>query len=127
MERTWKYEAKSYQIADSGDFDGHYEFTNGKITLISRTEVDEVSELDEFVAALNKFPDLYCQGEDSLEVELAIEKGNVKYKDEAIEELVRVLREAKIQIEYLHGKFKETGSGNNVLDQISTVLSNFKE
>lgn len=32
------------------------------------------------------------------------------------------LEEAVLQIEYLHEKFKETGSGNNVLSRIKTAL-----
>jgi hypothetical protein len=38
------------------------------------------------------------------------------------DELTRLLREAARQIEYLHDKFQETGSGNAVLTQIRHVL-----
>ena len=40
-----------------------------------------------------------------------------------IEELIDVLDEARIQIEYLHGKFRETGTGNSVLARIETTLA----
>ena len=33
-----------------------------------------------------------------------------------------LLQEARAQIEYLHGKFSETGSGNAVLARIDTAL-----
>jgi hypothetical protein len=46
---------------------------------------------------------------------LALHEQEVKQKDEA-------LREAKLQIEYLHGKFKETGSGNAVIAKIDAAL-----
>ena len=36
--------------------------------------------------------------------------------------LVGLLAEAKLQIEYLHDKFKETGSGNAVLGKIDSAL-----
>ena len=36
--------------------------------------------------------------------------------------LEEALREAKLQIEYLHGKFQETGSGNAVLARIDSAL-----
>src|ERR1043166_6710065 len=35
---------------------------------------------------------------------------------------IEMLHEAKSQIEYLHGKFKETGSGNDILSRIDTLL-----
>ena len=36
--------------------------------------------------------------------------------------LEEALSEARLQIEYLHGKFKETGSGNAVLARIDSAL-----
>ena len=36
---------------------------------------------------------------------------------------IEALRQAEAQIIYMHGKFKETGSGNKVLMQIGNVLS----
>jgi hypothetical protein len=38
-------------------------------------------------------------------------------------ELEAALREARLQIEYLHGKYQETGSGNAVLARIDAALS----
>ena len=40
----------------------------------------------------------------------------------AAPELLEALREAQIQIEYLHDKFKETGSGNGVLFNINQAI-----
>jgi hypothetical protein len=34
-----------------------------------------------------------------------------------------MLIEAKLQLEYMQGKFQETGSGNQVISQIVTILS----
>lgn len=45
-----------------------------------------------------------------------LEKTNAK-------ELLEALIEAKIQIEYLHSKFKETGSGNMVLNMIENAIN----
>lgn len=39
------------------------------------------------------------------------------------DDLVDVLRECKTQIEYLHSKFKETGSGNAVLAKIEKLIA----
>ena len=40
----------------------------------------------------------------------------------SVARLEEALREAKLQIEYLHGKFQETGSGNAVLARIDSAL-----
>ena len=37
--------------------------------------------------------------------------------------LIEALREAKLQIEYLHSKFKETGSRNAVIAKIDLALA----
>lgn len=39
----WEFKAHSYQIADTGDYDGHYELTNGEITLWTKDD-DEDTE-----------------------------------------------------------------------------------
>lgn len=39
------------------------------------------------------------------------------------DKLAGVLREAKLQIEYLHEKFQETGTGNTILARIDAVLT----
>lgn len=44
----------------------------------------------------------------------------------ALEEAERALEQARLQIEYLHEKFQETGSGNNVLAQITAALARIR-
>lgn len=51
MEQKWKLVGHSYQIADTDDYDGHYEITNGKITIITKDD-DELA-LQPIVDALN--------------------------------------------------------------------------
>lgn len=41
----------------------------------------------------------------------------------ASEDMYIILKEAKIQLEYLHEKFKATGSGNQVLAKIESILN----
>lgn len=41
----------------------------------------------------------------------------------AAPELLEALKEARLQIDYLHGKFKETGSGNSVLSTIDAAIA----
>lgn len=45
-----------------------------------------------------------------------------QHSKEVIEELVKALEESNTQIEYLHQKFKETGTGNAVLSRNSTII-----
>lgn len=47
----WKLIGHSHQIADTGDYDGHYEITNGKISLLTQDDDDE--SLQPIVDALN--------------------------------------------------------------------------
>ena len=46
---------------------------------------------------------------------------------EAKTELLSLLREARAQIEYLHEKFQETGSGNALLSRIAAALKEMEE
>lgn len=53
------------------------------------------------------------------------EKARQEERERLQEENARLrdlLHEAKLQIEYLHGKFEATGSGNNVLSRIESTL-----
>ncbi len=53
MEKSeWKLVPHFHQIADTGDFDGNYELTNGKISIFTKGDNDE--GLDEIITALNK-------------------------------------------------------------------------
>jgi len=47
----WKLKGHSHQIADTGDYDGYYEITNGKISLLTKDDDDE--SLQPIVDALN--------------------------------------------------------------------------
>ena len=48
MNKKWEFKTHSYQIADTGDYDGHYELTNGEISLITKDEpgVEWIREYD---------------------------------------------------------------------------------
>lgn len=41
----------------------------------------------------------------------------------AAQEVVKAARDAKLQIEYLHEKFQETGTGNAVLAKLNAALA----
>jgi hypothetical protein len=46
----WKLVSHSHQIADTGDYDGCYEITNGKISIFTQ---DDGESLEAIVTALN--------------------------------------------------------------------------
>ena len=52
VDGKWKLIPHSYQIADTGDYDGHYEITDGKVSLFTKDDNDE--GLQKLVFALNK-------------------------------------------------------------------------
>jgi len=45
---------------------------------------------------------------------------------ESIKDMYEELKEAKLQIEYLHDKFKVTGTGNTILARIDNTLAKIK-
>ena len=49
--QTWELKGHSYQLADTGDYDGYYEITDGKISLLTKDDDDEA--LQPIVDALN--------------------------------------------------------------------------
>jgi hypothetical protein len=50
-QQTWELKGNFHQIADTGDYDGYYEITNGKISLLTKDDDDEA--LQPIVDALN--------------------------------------------------------------------------
>lgn len=42
------------------------------------------------------------------------------------ERMYEALKESKIQIEYLHGKFNETGTGNKVLHDVQLAITSYE-
>jgi hypothetical protein len=51
------------------------------------------------------------------------DKQLIDMMDSHIQEATDLLREAKNQIEYLHQKFQETGSGNAVIEKINILVN----
>jgi len=65
--------------------------------------------------------------EDLKTINTASKEDYITYLEERIHKLEDVLGEAVLQIEYLHEKFQETGSGNNVLDKIRAAVPKIKQ
>ncbi len=70
MKNEFKVVPHFHQIADTGDYDGCYEITNGDISFFTK---DDLEEDETFVKALNESG---CEfySEDSVEFELQLEK-----------------------------------------------------
>lgn len=79
------------------------------------------SKLEERIKELN------VRFEDATDFAIAAGKRHA-YKSilassQSAETVIEALKEAEIQIKYLHEKFQETGSGNKVLSVLSATLS----
>lgn len=61
--KKWEFKAHNYQIADTGDYDGHYEITNGINRIIIRNDFDDAEEV------LNKICDIINENELDIEIE----------------------------------------------------------
>lgn len=73
-----------------------------------------------------KHPTIYANVEGTIEAfkeQLKKNEGEIYKTREENERLRDALQDASNQIEYLHGKFTATGSGNAVLSQIKQVLN----
>lgn len=76
----WKFVAHSHQIADTGDYDGCYEITNGKVSIFTKDDDDEA--LESVVKALN-------------------ESGCKFYLDDSTEFEAHILREENKRLHYM--------------------------
>lgn len=87
MKNKWKLIAHNHQIADTGDYDGYYEITDGKVSIFTK---DDDDGLDDIVKTLNdsgaKFYDNHDQGylefleKENKKLNFMIENG-LGYKD----------------------------------------------
>ena len=68
---NWTYKSYSYSIADTGDYDSHVEFTNGKDTWQTSGENMTDEQCKQFCELLNLMPDLWSHLTDALEFELS--------------------------------------------------------
>lgn len=97
--KEWRLEPHTYPIADTGDYDGYWELTNGDIELI--TKDDNLGD-EEGQALLKVLNDTDCEWEDwtvsNLQFELEMEKKlSIAWKQMATE-LYNVLKGLKITV-----------------------------
>lgn len=89
---TWKIKVHNSQIADTGDYDGHYELTNGTISLVTKDDIDtEDSDNDSLKQAMSILNGLDIKWENwdlsDAKFELHLEKENCKKWKEVAKDL----------------------------------------
>ena len=97
MENKWEYKENFHKIPMSEDYDGHYEVTNGKISLCTIDDpedlTDSLNTLQRVANALNdsgcKF---YCNTttEHALHIENMALKAKIERYEAALKELIRL-------------------------------------
>lgn len=89
IERKWKWTPRTYQIADTGDYGGHHEFTNGVILLTS-DELAERKDCESLIKALDPFADMRCPQEEATAMILGYEREQAKLVEEENQRLKEV-------------------------------------
>ncbi len=88
----WTLEACDSQIADTGDYDSHYELSNGKITLITRDEIED----EDHIALLELLNKIGARWEDwdkdNVNFGFELEKKNSEHWQTVAEELYKALK-----------------------------------
>lgn len=95
-EEEWKLIGHSYQIADTGDYDGCYEITDGKISI--RTNYDDDEALQPIVNALNSSGCSFWQ-DDAAEFENRLFRDEIKELRAEIAGLVQTIESHREQRE----------------------------
>jgi hypothetical protein len=88
--KKWELKPHYHQIADTGDYDGHWELTNGDISLITRDDLDDFHEDDSYIKVIiEAFNQLGAKWEnsdkDTAEYELHLEKQSANSMREYLE------------------------------------------
>ncbi len=75
MPDKWRIEGHSHAIADTGDYDGHWQLTNGKISLTTKEDADD-DEFEKLVAVLNETDfEWQCENCDDKDFHIHMGKG----------------------------------------------------
>ena len=108
MEQNWKLVGHSHQIADTGDYDGCWEITNGKVSIFSKDDDEDV--LMPIIRALNDSEASFYL-DDAAEFELHLEKQTTERLKKHIETLAEPL---KLVMHYIHDLQQENFTDEKV-------------
>ena len=67
MKNKWTFKSVTYALADTGDYDGHVEFTNGVDVLQTSGDELEDEQCKQFCELLDLMPDLWSHRCDNAE------------------------------------------------------------
>jgi hypothetical protein len=65
--QKWSFSAHRYSIADTGDYEGYIQFTNGKDILQTSGDELEAEQLQQFCELLDCMPDLWSHKNNTIE------------------------------------------------------------
>jgi hypothetical protein len=88
--KKWSFKTHTSALADTGDYEGYVQFTNGKD--IFQTSGDELEEeqMQQFCELLDLMPDLWSHKCDNAEFELS----QIRKKSEHFEKALKTIRDA---------------------------------
>ena len=134
----WKYSEHTYALADTGDYEGYVQFTNGKDILQSCGDEIEEEQLKQFCELLDLMPDLWSHKCDGLEFEnsqlsqqLSAERERSGKLIGALNEYIVLLGEELDEIFFYansHGwKSKRIEKGEELRQKIKQVASAYQD
>jgi len=94
-EKKFTLKGHSYQIADTGDYDGHWEITNGKVSLFTKDDPEDEAALKSVADSLNNSGCKFYL-DDSAEIENKILQSHLSEKESEInkyKEYYKILQE----------------------------------
>ena len=86
----WSFKTHTSALADTGDYEGYVQFTNGKDILQTSGDELEEEQLQDFCDLLDCMPDLWSHKIDNAEFELS----QIRKKAEYFEKALKTIRDA---------------------------------
>lgn len=101
----WEVKVHNYPIADTGDYDGYFEITNGSISIATRDDINE----DLLWIICNRLNDADCDFimEDFVQYENYLLKEDIKDYRKHLQEFVDRVDRGEIKSVKTYGAFKE--------------------
>lgn len=77
-QNKWEVKSHSHQIADTGDYDGHWEITNGEISICTKDDGDDMDVILKEVADLLNKTEITFYADNPKEIDLHFECEGLK-------------------------------------------------
>lgn len=120
--KPFKVKSHSYQIGDTGDYDGYWEITNGEISLCTKDDGDEIDKMLGDVAKVINETKIHFYVDNAKEIDLHFECDGLKIQLK--EQAAHALEREKVLVDAL----RDIASGK-VLPQLiaQQALASYKE